>query len=84
MSHTIDAPAAPRVDEAAELAALLPPECFPARQDQLLASLVRRRAPAWALWRLCRLPASGVYESAGDLQEALARRLEGHVPLEPM
>lgn len=84
MSHGMDVRVGGRVNRAAELAALLPEECFPARQDQLLAALVRRRAPTWALWRLCLVHPGRVYQSPTDLQDALDRAPEGSVPLEPI
>ena len=84
MSQLMNGRVGQRVERAVELATLLPEECFPARQDQLLATLVRRRAPTWALWRLCLLQPGRVYRSRTELQDALGRPTDGTVPLEPL
>ena len=59
-----------------ECAQILVPDCFPARQDELLAALMRRRAPSRLLWHLARLDPNRVYPSLDavvrDCQQAEA------------
>jgi hypothetical protein len=82
MTATLPAPPSPRPwapsapDWTQQLAALLRPATFPARQDELLATLLRRRAPGHLLWRLAPLPRTRRF---GSLEEVLAY-LDGHVP----
>jgi len=46
---------------------------FPAQPDDVLAALVRQRAPSALLWRLGALPRTRRYASLDDLCDAVAR-----------
>jgi len=46
---------------------------FPAQPDDVLAALVRRRAPSRLLWRVGRLPRTQRYHSLDDLCTHVAR-----------
>ena len=59
-----------------QLGRVLRPACFPARQDELLATLIRHRAPSHLLWRLTCLPRTRQFTS---LDEVLAF-VDGHAP----
>lgn len=72
-----------------ELRRMLPEGYFPARQDDLLAVLLRQRAPSHLLWVLSRLPREVRFESLEDVCLCLARyahqpRLVPPQPDEPM
>jgi Protein of unknown function (DUF2795) len=45
---------------------------FPARPDDVLATLVRRRAPSRLLWRVGQLPRTRSYDSLDDLCDDFA------------
>lgn len=55
-----------------ELAAYLRPTAFPARQDDLLALLIRKRAPSRLLWRLSRCSAARTYRSLDEVWRDLS------------
>jgi hypothetical protein len=59
-----------------QLGRVLRPACFPARQDELLATLIRHGAPSHLLWRLTCLPRTRQFTS---LDEVLAF-VDGHTP----
>jgi Protein of unknown function (DUF2795) len=59
-----------------DLARLLHPTVFPARQDELLAALIRHRAPSHLLWRLTCLPRTRRYATLDELSDYVA----GHTP----
>ena len=59
--------AAESQDWAEDLGRHLPPSCFPARQDELLATLLRHRAPSHLLWRLTCLPRTRRFSSLGEV-----------------
>lgn len=50
-----------------ELAAYLPSSAFPARQDDLLALLIRKRAPSRLLWQVSRCAPGRIYRSLESL-----------------
>jgi hypothetical protein len=50
-----------------ELADYLPPACFPARADEIQATLIRRHAPTPLLWVVTRLARDRRYQSMTDL-----------------
>lgn len=55
-----------------ELAAYLHPAVFPARQDDLLALLIRKRAPSRLLWLISRCSAARTYRSLHDVWRDLS------------
>jgi hypothetical protein len=57
-----------------QLGRVLRPTCFPARQDELLATLIRHRAPSHLMWRLTCLPRTRQFTS---LDEVVAY-VDGH------
>jgi hypothetical protein len=50
-----------------ELADYLPSSCFPARADEVQATLIRKHAPTSLLWVVARLPLHRRYQSLTDL-----------------
>jgi hypothetical protein len=54
-----------------ELAAHVRSEVFPAGHDDLVAMLVRHRAPSHLLWRLSWLPPAKSYHSLQELVQAI-------------
>lgn len=81
MTATLPAPSAtlPASEEdwPEQLARALRPSCFPARQDEMLATLIRLRAPSHLLWRLACLPRTRRF---GSLAEVLDY-VKGHLPV---
>lgn len=67
-----------------ELEQFLRPEHFPARLDQLLATLARRHAPSRVYWRLASLPLSRTFDGLADLTAALEVRGHLHAAPEPI
>ena len=56
---------------------------FPAQPDDVLAALVRRRAPSRLLWRLGGLPRTRRYHSLDDLCSDVSRRSGPGAPPPP-
>jgi hypothetical protein len=54
-------------DTLGDLRRFLPPTAFPARRDELLATLVRRHAPTPYLWEVSRLSANRVYAGIDEV-----------------
>lgn len=50
-----------------QLSHVLRPTCFPARQDELLATLIRHRAPSHLMWRLTCLPRTRQFSSLDEV-----------------
>jgi hypothetical protein len=50
-----------------QLSHVLRPTCFPARQDELLATLIRHRAPSHLMWRLTCLPRTRQFSSLAEV-----------------
>jgi hypothetical protein len=50
-----------------QLSRVLRPTCFPARQDELLATLIRHRAPSHLMWRLTCLPRTRQFGSLAEV-----------------
>jgi len=50
-----------------QLSRVLRPTCFPARQDELLATLIRHRAPSHLMWRLTCLPRTRQFSSLAEV-----------------
>ena len=50
-----------------ELAYFLGPDHFPARLDQVVATLARRGAPSGLQWRLASLPLSATFDGRDEL-----------------
>jgi hypothetical protein len=50
-----------------ELGQVLRPTCFPARQDDLLAVLIRHHAPSHLMWRLTCLPRTRQFTSLEEV-----------------
>lgn len=63
-------------DWRAELADYLRPGAFPARQDDLLALLIRKHAPSRLLWRVAQSAPGRTYRSLETLCEDAGRH--GH------
>ena len=55
-----------------QLGHVLRPTCFPARQDELLATLIRHRAPSHLMWRLTCLPRTRQFSSLDEVVEYVA------------
>jgi hypothetical protein len=67
-----------------ELEHYLHPAHFPARLDQLLATLARHRAPSHLYWRLASLPLSRTFEGLPDLVSSLEAQTSPFVEPEPI
>lgn len=52
-----------------QLGHVLRPTCFPARQDDLLATLIRHHAPSHLMWRLTCLPRTRQFTSLAEVVE---------------
>jgi hypothetical protein len=67
MTTTGARPVAQGDDTLGDLRRFLPPTTFPARRDELLATLVRRHAPTPYLWEVSRLSSSRVYAGVDEV-----------------
>ena len=67
-----------------QLGHVLRPACFPARQDDLLATLVRAHAPSHLMWRLARLPRTRVFSSVEEVVEFLDSQASTGTLAEPL
>lgn len=67
-----------------ELEHYLHPAHFPARLDQLLATLARHRAPSHLYWRLASLPLSRTFGGLSDLVASLEVQTSPFVEPEPI
>lgn len=67
-----------------ELAQHLRGAGFPARQDELQATLVRRHAPTSLLWRIGSLAPDRLYSTLDQVLEDLDSPPVDHVSREPM
>jgi len=73
MTATLPTLTSPRPRSSAEsrwsdqLGHVLRPTCFPARQDDLLATLIRHHAPSHLMWRLTCLPRTRQFTSLDEV-----------------
>lgn len=67
-----------------ELAQHLRTAGFPARQDELQASLIRRHAPTSLLWRIGSLPPDRLYATVDQVLRDLDGPPVAHISREPM
>ncbi len=82
LDQTVTAAGAP--DEVPDLAEFLPPGCFPATRDGLLAILARSSAPTRLQWELARLSPQRVYEDVQQVRAAVENAVEPAQPYEPI
>ena len=68
----------------ADLEGMLRPECFPARQDELLATLLRHRAPSSLLWRLACLPRTRRFTGVEEVCAYIEDHAHDHTVGEPL
>lgn len=66
-----------------ELEHYLRPTHFPARLDQLLATLARHRAPSRVYWLLASLPLSSTFDDLSELLALLGTREESAEEIGP-
>ncbi|MGA8978866.1 MAG: hypothetical protein WB473_07080 [Pedococcus sp.] len=82
LDQTVTTARAPYDDP--ELGEFLPPGCFPATRDGLLAILARGDAPTRLLWELARLSPQRVYDDVQQVHAAVESAIEPAQPYEPI
>ncbi len=67
-----------------QLGHVLRPTCFPARQDDLLATLIRHHAPSHLMWRLTCLPRTRQFTSLDEVVDFVDRHATSGTVAEPV